>query len=98
MRIETDDDPAAIAALADTFAIEASVIDGAVSFQVDEGEAFVPQLFERLDVAIRSVSVSRPTLDDVFMSFTGTTIRDAEESAGAHRNRIAMRAMSGGRR
>jgi hypothetical protein len=32
------------------------------------------------------------------MSFTGTTIRDAEESAASHRNRIAMRAMSGGRR
>ena len=27
---------------------------------------------------IRAVSVSRPSLDDVFMSYTGTTIRDAE--------------------
>jgi len=31
-------------------------------------------------VPIKSVSVSRPTLDDVFMSYTGTTIRDAEAS------------------
>jgi ABC-2 type transport system ATP-binding protein len=98
VRIETGDDEAAIAALAHAFELEARVIDGAVTFQVDEGEAFVPQLFERLGVPIRSVSVSRPTLDDVFMSFTGSTIRDAEESAAANRNRMAMRMMSGGGR
>jgi len=39
-------------------------------------------------VPIRSVSVSRPSLDDVFMSYTGTTIRDAEASA-AERGRAA---------
>ena len=98
VRIETADDDAAIAALAGEWGVQAQVIDGAVTFQVEEGEAFVPQLFERLGVAIRSVSVSRPTLDDVFMSFTGTTIRDAEESAATHRNRMAMRVMSGGGR
>ena len=30
---------------------------------------------------IRSVSVRGPSLDDVFMSYTGTTIRDAEATA-----------------
>jgi ABC-2 type transport system ATP-binding protein len=98
VRIETADDDAAIAALEAEWGVVARVIDGAVTFQVEEGETFVPQLFERLGVAIRSVSVSRPTLDDVFMSFTGTTIRDAEESAAGHPNRMALRAMSGGRR
>ena len=38
----------------------------------------MPRLFAELGVPIRSVSVSRPSLDDVFMSYTGTTIRDAE--------------------
>jgi ABC-2 type transport system ATP-binding protein len=98
VRIETGDDAAATAALEAEWGVEAQVIDGAVTFQVEEGEAFVPQLFDRLGVAIRSVSVSRPTLDDVFMSFTGTTIRDAEESGASHRNRMAMRAMTGGGR
>ena len=28
-----------------------------------------------------SVSVTQPTLDDVFMSYTGRTIRDAEATA-----------------
>ena len=51
-----------------------------------------------LGVPIKAVNVSRPTLDDVFMSYTGTTIRDAEEDAGKNRNRMMMQMMHGGRR
>jgi len=47
-----------------------------------DGERFVPRLFAELPVPIRSVSVARPSLDDVFLTYTGTTIRDAEASAG----------------
>ena len=54
--------------------------EGLVTIAVENGEAFVPRLFAELGVPIRSVSVSRPSLDDVFMSYTGTTIRDAEAS------------------
>jgi ABC-2 type transport system ATP-binding protein len=56
------------------------VADGAVTFGVPEGEHFVPRLFAELGLPIRAVSVARPSLDDVFMSYTGTTIRDAESS------------------
>ena len=51
-----------------------------------------------LGIGIRSVSVARPTLDDVFMRYTGSTIRDAEEDPGAMRNRRIMQVMAGGRR
>ncbi len=95
--IHTDDDEAATAALAETFGIEARTAEGALIFGVPGGEEFVPRLFAELGVPIRSVSVSRPTLDDVFMSFTGSTIRDAEEDASKHRNRV-MAQMMGGRR
>ena len=98
VRIQTDDDEAAIAALAERFGIEAQISEGAVTFYVASGEEFVPRLFAELGVPIRSVSVSRPTLDDVFMSYTGTTIRDAEESTARQRNRIVMQAMTGARR
>ncbi len=50
------------------------------------------------EVPIQGVSVSRPSLDDVFMSYTGTTIRDAEEDAAKNRNRRMMQMMHGGRR
>jgi ABC-2 type transport system ATP-binding protein len=81
VQIQTADDPAAISALADRFGIAAAMHDGAVTFSVAAGEEFVPRLFAGLEVPIRSVSVSRPSLDDVFMSYTGSTIRDAEASS-----------------
>ncbi len=96
--IHTADDDAAIAAIAQRFGIEAKIAEGAVTFGVPAGEEFVPRLFAELGVAINSVSVSRPTLDDVFMSYTGSTIRDAEEDQSKHRNRVMMQMMSGGRR
>jgi ABC-2 type transport system ATP-binding protein len=96
--IHTDDDAAAIAALAEHFGVEARVSEGAVVFGVPSGEEFVPRLFAGFPLPIRSVSISRPTLDDVFMSFTGSTIRDAEEDAGRSRNRMMMQMARGGRR
>jgi ABC-2 type transport system ATP-binding protein len=90
--LHTADNDRAIAELAERFGIEAQIAEGAVVFGVKSGEEFVPRLFAELDVPIHTVSVSRPSLDDVFMSYTGTTIRDAEEDAGRNRNRMMMRA------
>jgi len=69
-----------------------------VTFAVASGEQFVPRLFAELSVPIRSVSVSRPSLDDVFMSYTGSTIRDAEGGAGNEFMRNMHRLRAGGRR
>jgi ABC-2 type transport system ATP-binding protein len=96
--IHTPDDEAAIAALKEHFGIDAGMAEGAVTFGVPGGEEFVPRLFAELGVPIQGVSVHRPTLDDVFMSYTGTTIRDAEEDAGKNRNRMMMQMMHGSRR
>jgi len=94
VQMQTDDDQAAIAALRERFAIEATIVEGAVTFGVAEGEHFVPRLFAELGVPIRTVSVARPSLDDVFMSYTGTTIRDAE-STSTDRMRNAAKMMGG---
>jgi ABC-2 type transport system ATP-binding protein len=83
VQITTGDDANAIAVLRDRFGLDAAVHEGAVTFAVAEGAAFIPQLFAGLGVPIRSVTVTRPSLDDVFLSYTGTTIRDAEQRAGA---------------
>ncbi|MEW9549202.1 ATP-binding cassette domain-containing protein [Nonomuraea sp. NPDC050783] len=91
VQIQTGDDGAAIEALRERFGLEAAVHEGAVTFAVPSGEEFVPRLFAELGMPITSVSVSRPSLDDVFMSYTGSTIRDAE--AGAD-NLSFMRAMA----
>jgi ABC-2 type transport system ATP-binding protein len=96
--IQTDDNDATIAALAQEFDITAKVVEGAVTFGVPEGEKFIPRLFTEFSLTIRGVSVSRPTLDDVFMSYTGSTIRDAEEDPAKSKNRAMMRMMGGGSR
>jgi ABC-2 type transport system ATP-binding protein len=93
VQITTADDETAIASLAELFEIKAERRDGQVMFHVADGEHFVPRLFAQLPVAIRSLSVARPTLDDVFLAYTGTTIRDAEASAAD-----SMRAFARGRR
>ncbi len=96
--IHTDDDDATIAALKERFDVEAWISEGAVTFAVPQGEEFVPRLFAELGIPIKAVHVSRPTLDDVFMSYTGSTIRDAEEDQGKDRNRRMMQMMHGGGR
>jgi ABC-2 type transport system ATP-binding protein len=83
VQIHTDDDTASIARLAERWGIEAGIHEEAVTFSVAGGERFVPELFAELGVPICSVSVSRPTLDDVFMAHTGRTIRDAEAAGNA---------------
>jgi len=91
VQIHTADDQGAIEALARVFGIEAAIHEGAVTFPVAEGEQFVPRLFTELGLPIKSVSVSRPSLDDVFMSYTGKTIRDAEASGTDTMRQMAQR-------
>ncbi len=80
VELHTSDDPATIRQLAEHFDLDARMSEGAVAFFVSHGEEFVPRLFAELGIRILSVRVARPTLDDVFMNYTGRTIRDAEVS------------------
>jgi ABC-2 type transport system ATP-binding protein len=96
VQISTNDDQAAIRELKDQFGLDAAVHEGMVTFNVESGEHFVPRLFAEMTLQIRSVGVARPSLDDVFMSYTGKTIRDAEATA-ADRNRAHVMAFRRGR-
>lgn len=80
IEISVDDSENAISLLKARFGVDAMVSEGMVAFYVANGEEFVPQLFAKSGIEIRSVRVARPTLDDVFMTYTGRTIRDAETS------------------
>ncbi|HEU4702199.1 MAG TPA: ATP-binding cassette domain-containing protein [Conexibacter sp.] len=94
VQLQVDDADAAIAALRERFGLEATLAEGHVTIAVAAGEAFVPRVFAELGVPIKGVSVARPSLDDVFMSYTGTTIRDAEAAGGPD---PLMRMMAGRR-
>jgi len=98
VELRTGDDAAAMADLRDRFGLDPAISEGAVTVHVAGGEEFVPRLFTDLDVPIHSVRVARPTLDDVFMAYTGRTIRDAEASGGERmRNAVWVRATRAGR-
>jgi ABC-2 type transport system ATP-binding protein len=96
VQISTADDSGAIKELKDRFDIDAAVREGLVTFGVASGEQFVPRLFAELAQPIKSVSVARPSLDDVFMSYTGRTIRDSEATL-SDRNRAHAMAFRRGR-
>lgn len=95
VEVRTDDDDAAVAAIGQHFGVEVGRSEGAVVMHVAGGAEFVPRLFAELGVGIRSVNVARPTLDDVFMTYTGRTIRDAEASGS---ERLAANAFVRARR
>jgi ABC-2 type transport system ATP-binding protein len=68
--------------------------DGALELSVPNAEEFLPRLFDGLDSSlVGSIDLKRPTLEDVFLSLTGRTIRD-EEASGKDKMRSSPRARS----
>jgi ABC-2 type transport system ATP-binding protein len=58
---------------------EITVADGALRLTVDHGEEALPVLLRTLDgagITMSAISLSRPTLDDVFLTLTGRSLRD----------------------
>lgn len=62
---------------------EAKPHDGKATLRVAQGEKKIPkilQLAREKKIGIESVSLHKPTLDDVFLHYTGKTIREEEAS------------------
>ncbi len=63
-----------------SFVREATAGDGVVRLYVDRGETAMPQILRVLDsegIVLASLSLHRPSLDDVFLRQTGRSLRDA---------------------
>ncbi|TWP49907.1 ATP-binding cassette domain-containing protein [Lentzea tibetensis] len=64
---------------------DGATVDGdVVSFRVPDGDRALPSLLRSLDadgVELRSVQVHRPTLDDVFLTMTGRSLREDDRAA-----------------
>ena len=55
--------------------------DNLITLGVEKGDEKIPVIIEiarKLDIKIKSINLRQPTLDDVFLSYTGRTIRDNE--------------------
>jgi len=92
--LKTNDDALAAAELLRGFGIEAAPVDGdggGLSFRVEAGEKFIPRLFEAIDVEVHSVSLKRPSLEDVFIDLTGREIRDDTSSGRGGRGQMGRR-------
>jgi ABC-2 type transport system ATP-binding protein len=65
---------------------ELSAADGEVRFRVPRGDVALPELLRALDaksIPMLSGQVHRPSLDDVFLTLTGRSLREAEEGTRA---------------
>ncbi len=61
-------------------------------FEVEDGETFIPRFVREFPGTLHTISLRRPTLDDVFLKLTGRTIRDAElDQKDVQRNRLRTR-------
>jgi ABC-2 type transport system ATP-binding protein len=70
--------------------------NGALRMEVPDGKKFVPRLVRELTVPVDTVTLRRPSLDDVFLKLTGRAIR--EEEAGTKDQMRAMASRWMGRR
>jgi ABC-2 type transport system ATP-binding protein len=67
---------------------------GVLSLTMEKGERRIPELIQMahdLGVTVNAVHLRKPSLEDVFLHFTGRTIREEEASSG-DRARMMMRA------
>jgi len=66
------------------FVREASIEDDVIRLYVESGEQAMPQILRILDGAgmiLQTMSLARPSLDDVFLRQTGRALRDEEAAA-----------------
>ena len=90
VELQTADDATAFAALQGAGYRVLRTAEG-MTVVVDDGESVVPALIAKAGVPVDHVHVHRPTLDDVFLHFTGREIRDQPGTEGRS---LRMRAMA----
>ena len=85
--LEVDGGPGVEAALGGLpFVSKVTGTDGTLELTLDRAESRVPELVDAVRGAggqLRSMNLRRPTLEDVFLHYTGRQMRDSREDAGA---------------
>jgi ABC-2 type transport system ATP-binding protein len=67
--------------------ISLELIDGVLRIERSRGHEFVPRIIEAAPQRVDSISVGKPTLEDVFIRLTGQRFRDEEPVPAAARGR-----------
>ena len=61
--------------------MEVSVLNDEVRIEHPDGASFIARLVEKFPGEIDSVTLAKPTLEDVFIARTGRRLREADEVA-----------------
>ncbi|MFC5724840.1 ATP-binding cassette domain-containing protein [Streptomyces gamaensis] len=83
IELRTEDDEAAARALREGFGLEPVAVRGGLRVMAEDGARAVPALCAGLGVLVHEVTVTRPTLDDVFFHHTGRGLRDDAAAGGS---------------
>lgn len=65
-----------------------------LSFEIEDGESFLPLAVSKLTAGIKRINIRHPSLDDVFLHLTGKAIRE-EEGVGGRGKKLHPRARKG---
>ncbi|MGH3976977.1 MAG: ATP-binding cassette domain-containing protein, partial [Pseudonocardiaceae bacterium] len=88
VRLVTADDATAATALA-AAGVTATVVEGGLVMRVDNAQRAVAGLITAAGVPVRQASVHQPTLEEVFLHYTGRQIREEPVDGSANvRQRI----------
>jgi len=95
LTIRSSDPSAIVSALTEPWVSRIEQHNGTVTISLRNAEQHVSTIVTRLNreqIAIESISIHKPTLEDVFLSFTGKTIRE-EEADGKTNMRMYQKMM-----
>jgi ABC-2 type transport system ATP-binding protein len=87
--IRTKDAAALSAAIGQQFNVTAMVLDSTVRLEQPNGHEWIPRLVEAFPDRIESITLGKPTLEDVFIHFTGHRFwsEGPEDLTGGNRGR-----------
>jgi ABC-2 type transport system ATP-binding protein len=77
--LETDDADWLATTVTKRFKAVATIVNGRVRIERPDGVTFVPRLAEAFPRRIRSITVGKPTLEDVFVHRTGRQFVDGDD-------------------
>ena len=90
--VKTEDNEEAVRLLEGQYKFKPSIENGIISFTVYHGEEFLPKFVSGFPLRLLSIGLRRPTLEDVFLKFTGRDIREQEvDSMQQMKNMARMR-------
>ena len=78
--MESADPEALVSGIKEKFALEADNVDGIVRIEKEGAHTLIPKLAEAFPGAIRSMTLGKPTLEDVFIRETGRSFRRGAEA------------------